>query len=135
MLAEAETVCSGITKNTTAKLTSQHGLIYDKLIRTLGVERAKGYLSANQAALQKYRVAVPLATHCDFRGEKRLRLRSERPAEAEPELAALENWASTGNFGSSAPSPSPRWAPSNFQTGPVPPIEIRLRHFKGPAHL
>ena len=46
MLAEAETVCGGITKNTTAKLTSQHGLIYDKLIRTLGVERAKGALSA-----------------------------------------------------------------------------------------
>ena len=28
VLAEAETVCSGITKNTTAKITCQHGLIF-----------------------------------------------------------------------------------------------------------
>ena len=62
VLAEAETVCSGITKNTTAKLTSQHGLIYDKLIRTLGIERAKGYLSANQEALQKYRYYAAAST-------------------------------------------------------------------------
>ena len=65
MLAEAETVCGGITKNTTAKLNSQHGLIYDKLIRTLGIERAKGYLSANQEALQKYRVLCD-GIDCDF---------------------------------------------------------------------
>ena len=54
-LVEAETVCSGITKNTTAKITSQHGLIYSKLIRRLGTERAKQYLQANEAALEQYR--------------------------------------------------------------------------------
>ena len=55
VLAEAETICSGITKNTTAKITSQHGLIYDKLISRFGVEQAKQYLDANEAALQTYR--------------------------------------------------------------------------------
>ena len=52
-------------KNTTAKLTSQHGLIYHKLIQTFGVDRAQQYLSANEAALQKYR---ELCRHidCDF---------------------------------------------------------------------
>lgn len=30
VLTEAETVCGGITKNTTAKITIQHGLIYDE---------------------------------------------------------------------------------------------------------
>ncbi len=32
VLVEADTICSGITKNTTAKITIQHGLIYHKLI-------------------------------------------------------------------------------------------------------
>ena len=54
-LAEAETICAGITGNTTAKITSQHGLIYDKLVREFSVEEARMYLSANEAALAKYR--------------------------------------------------------------------------------
>ena len=54
-LVEAETICSGITGNTTAKITSQHGLIYDKLVREFSVEEARMYLSANEAALEKYR--------------------------------------------------------------------------------
>ena len=31
ILVEADTILSGITKNTTAKITSQHGLIYHKI--------------------------------------------------------------------------------------------------------
>ena len=33
MVAEARTIASGITKNTTAKITSQHGLISRTLLR------------------------------------------------------------------------------------------------------
>lgn len=54
-LVEAGRICGGITKNTTAKITSQHGLIYDKLIKRFSVERAKLYLEANQAALDAFR--------------------------------------------------------------------------------
>lgn len=54
-LAEAETICGGITGNTTAKITSQHGLIYDKLVREFSVEEARMYLSINEAAIAKYR--------------------------------------------------------------------------------
>ena len=43
-LVEADRIGCGITKNTTAKITAQHGLIYDKLIREFGVERARLYL-------------------------------------------------------------------------------------------
>ena len=32
MLVEADRICQGITRNTTAKITAQHGLIYDKLL-------------------------------------------------------------------------------------------------------
>jgi len=54
-LVEADRLCGGATKNTTAKLTSQHGLIYQKLLRKFGREKARLYLEANQAALEEYR--------------------------------------------------------------------------------
>jgi len=65
ILVEGDTVGSGITKNTTAKITSQHGLIYDKLIHSVGHEKAKMYLDANQSALSKYR-ELGKNIDCDF---------------------------------------------------------------------
>lgn len=64
-LVEADRIGNGITKNTTAKITSQHGLIYDKLIRYFGEEKAKMYLDANQEALNKYRTLCK-EIKCDF---------------------------------------------------------------------
>ncbi|MGM9626412.1 MAG: FAD-dependent oxidoreductase, partial [Eubacteriales bacterium] len=55
VLAEAAQICGGITRNTTAKLTYQHGLIYDRLMRTFGTEKAQMYLRANREALDRYR--------------------------------------------------------------------------------
>lgn len=54
LLVEGRTLCSGNTGNTTAKITSQHGLIYDKLLRSAGMEKARMYLEANQNAVRKY---------------------------------------------------------------------------------
>ena len=54
-LLEADTICSGVTGNTTAKITSQHGLIYDSLISRAGREIADGYLRANELALKRYK--------------------------------------------------------------------------------
>ncbi len=54
VLAEGNRIGSGITGNTTAKITSQHGLIYDKLIRKSGAETAKMYLDANELAVAKW---------------------------------------------------------------------------------
>lgn len=65
ILVEGETICSGITKNTTAKITSQHSLIYDKLIKSEGMEKAKMYLDANQLALSKYR-QLAKTINCNF---------------------------------------------------------------------
>lgn len=55
MLVEANRICSGITKNTTAKITVQHGLIYHKLLSRFGGANAKLYLEINQSALEQYR--------------------------------------------------------------------------------
>lgn len=55
LLVEADTICAGVTRNTTAKVTTQHGLIYDRLLRRYGAQTARAYYDANDAALARYR--------------------------------------------------------------------------------
>ncbi|MDF2540741.1 MAG: hypothetical protein K0S47_459 [Herbinix sp.] len=67
VLLECQEAGSGITKNTTAKITSQHGLIYKKLLTYKGEERARGYAVANQRAIEKYEEIVnQLEIDCDY---------------------------------------------------------------------
>ncbi len=54
MLVEANEICCGITKNTTAKITLQHGLIYDKMIHRFGEEKARLYVEAQTKAIKEY---------------------------------------------------------------------------------
>ena len=54
ILAEAGELFSGITKNTTAKITLQHGLIYDTLLRRFGEKKAYLYSSAQLYACKEY---------------------------------------------------------------------------------
>lgn len=54
VILERETIASGVTQNTTAKVTAQHNLIYDKLITQVGVEKAQQYAAANFAAIEAY---------------------------------------------------------------------------------
>ena len=65
VLVEADKIGNGITGNTTAKITLQHGRIYDDLIRTFGVETARLYLEANRRALEQYR-QLCRTIDCDF---------------------------------------------------------------------
>lgn len=54
VVAERDKICRGVTSRTTAKLTFQHGLIYSKIFRNYGAEKAKMYLEANRKALLEY---------------------------------------------------------------------------------
>ncbi|MBQ7314630.1 MAG: FAD-dependent oxidoreductase [Clostridia bacterium] len=54
LLVEADRIGSGITKGTTAKITLGHGLLYDKLIRRFGYDRARLYLQAQRQACELY---------------------------------------------------------------------------------
>lgn len=65
LLVEGSTIGSGITKNTTAKITSQHGLIYDRLLKVRGRELASLYLWENEKALHTYR-ELAQTIPCDF---------------------------------------------------------------------
>ena len=55
LLVEADRIASGVTARTTAKITAQHGLLYDKLLRRFGPEPAALYLRANEQAVAAYR--------------------------------------------------------------------------------
>lgn len=65
MLAEAEEIYGGITKNTTAKITLCHGLIYDKMIKRFGEETAQLYAKAQLDALREYEHLCQ-KIDCDF---------------------------------------------------------------------
>jgi Glycine/D-amino acid oxidases (deaminating) len=87
-LVEGDCICNGITKNTTAKITSQHGFVYDKLIRKFGVEIARLYLEANEEALNQYRKLCKII-NCDFEEQDNYVYSLDDPQKVERELAAL----------------------------------------------
>ena len=88
-LVEAGRICGGITKDTTAKITAQHGLIYDRLIRKFGPEPAQMYLNANQEALEKYR-ALCQTIDCDFQERNSYVYALDGRRKIEAELEALQ---------------------------------------------
>lgn len=106
VLVESETIGSGITKNTTAKITSQHGLIYDKLISKFGVERAKQYLAANEAALQRYR-ALCRNIDCGFEEKAAYTYSRDDRGKIERELTALNTLGVSAEFVDGIPLPFP----------------------------
>lgn len=65
ILVERNRICSGVTGDTTAKITVQHGLIYHKLVNRFGTEAASMYYQANQNALETY-VGLCADLDCDF---------------------------------------------------------------------
>jgi glycine/D-amino acid oxidase-like deaminating enzyme len=65
---EARRIAEGVTGHTTAKITSQHKLIYDTLIRDHGEEKARLYAEANEAAIDRIEAFVyEKNIDCDFR--------------------------------------------------------------------
>jgi len=68
LILEAAKIASGQTERTTAKITSQHDLKYSKLIRKVGVKKAKLYARANEEAINEYeRLIRKLGIKCDFK--------------------------------------------------------------------
>lgn len=64
---EKNKVASHSTGNTTAKITSQHGLFYDYLISTFGKDFAKSYLDANEQAVKNIKEIIDTENiDCDF---------------------------------------------------------------------
>jgi glycine/D-amino acid oxidase-like deaminating enzyme/nitrite reductase/ring-hydroxylating ferredoxin subunit len=68
VLLEADRLVHGVTGHTTAKVTSQHGMIYSRLRSTFGADGARTYAQANESALAWIAERVRRdGIDCDFR--------------------------------------------------------------------
>ena len=105
-LVEADRTGGGITRNTTAKITSQHGLIYDKLIREFGVEKARLYLEANQSALEAYR-ELCRDIDCGFEEKDAFVYSTGSPQKIHRELEALSRLGFPAEEATETPLPFP----------------------------
>lgn len=107
-LLEANTLYNGTTGNTTAKLTAQHGLIYDELIRDFGEEKAKLYYEANQKAINWVASIVSeLKIDCDFTEEKAYVYAEDEKSltKLEKEMKAYETLGINGTLVQETPLP------------------------------
>ncbi len=88
VLIEADRIAHGVTRNTTAKITSQHGLVYHKLLSKFGPEGARAYWEANERALKKY-ARLAQTVDCDFEQRDSIVYALDSDEALQKEMAAL----------------------------------------------
>ena len=88
MMVEATEICGGITKNTTAKITLGHGLIYDKMIKRFGEDKARLYVDAQNKAIKEY-TKLCENIDCDFETRDNYVYSLNDRKKIEKEVAAL----------------------------------------------
>ena len=103
-LIEADRICHGVSRNTTAKITSQHGLIYGKLIKEFGMEAARKYWEVNEAAIREYR-ELASTVECDLETKDNYIYAVDSTIELDKEMAALERLGIPGQFVHKVPLP------------------------------
>lgn len=89
VIAERGAVCRGVTAGTTAKITVQHGAVFDKLINEFGTEKTALYLKANERALDEYK-ALCNNIKCDFKETDSYIYSRDNRGKIEKEVAALQ---------------------------------------------
>ena len=106
VLIEQNRLMQGVSGRTTAKLTSQHGLIYGKLLKKLGVEQARLYWQANQNALAELSALAETAA-CDYKLENNYIYATDGTQKLEAEMAACEKLGLPARWEESLPLPFP----------------------------
>lgn len=104
LLVEAGEICGGVTKNTTAKITLQHGLLYDRLLRSRGEEIAGLYLRAQREAMARYH-ALCGEIDCDYEEAPAYVYDRTDRGKIEREAAALERLGQPAAFTTDLPLP------------------------------
>jgi len=104
MLIEENRIMSGVSGRTTAKITSQHGLIYSKLMEKFGTEKAQLYWQANEDALAAYQ-DLTKNMDCDFQSQSSYIYARTDPKALEREMAAYVQLKIPGQWEMSLPLP------------------------------
>ena len=97
LLAEATEICGGITKNTTAKITLSHGLIYDKTVRHFGEEKALLYAKAQTKAIKEY-ARICQNIDCDYETKDSFVYSLNNRKKIEKEISALNRLGVKAEF-------------------------------------
>lgn len=97
ILVEGDRIAKGITKNTTAKITFLHGLVYSNIINSIGKEKAQMYLNANKAALQEYEKMCG-SMDCDFEKKSAYTYSMKNRQKIENEVHALHRLGINAEF-------------------------------------
>ena len=103
VVAEKDRLCTGTTAHTTAKVTAQHGLCYQKLLQGLGETSARMYYEANAGAVQQLK-ALCRQADCPME-EKDNFVYSADPHRIEGELTALQRLGIPAKHALSPPIP------------------------------
>lgn len=108
ILLEAEQTAHGVTAYTTGKITAQHSLIYDKLIRDVGEEKARKYLYANLDATQKFKeIIIKHDIDCKYEELPNIIYTVSDPAKIEREVQAANRLGLGSELIHDSPLPFP----------------------------
>lgn len=105
-LIEEKRIMHGVSGRTTAKITSQHGLIYSRLLREFGPERTRMYWQANEDALTLYRELAKSADF-DFSSQNNYVYATDGAEKLEKEMTAYDKLKIPAQWESALPLPFP----------------------------
>lgn len=104
ILVEKDRICQRVTGNTTAKITSQHGFCYSKILKSNGFESAKAYLHANEQAIREYE-KLCRNIDCDFEKKDNFVYATDGMNLIDDELKALWKMGFDAEFQDKLPIP------------------------------
>lgn len=115
VLVEKGRIMNGVSGNTTAKITAQHGLIYHKLLKSMGEEKAKLYLKINLEAIGKFE-ELSEKYSCDFQKKDNFVYSTESHEKLQDEMKALRILGYKAEFERSLPIPTDSFGAVKFSS-------------------
>ena len=108
IIVEKDYIGQKVSGNSTAKITYQHNLIYDYLLKSYGLKAAKAYLDANKKAISNIKNIIDTENiDCDFEYQPNYvyTTKQEELTKIHAEIQALHNLDEEVEFVTDSPLP------------------------------